>query len=253
MKERQQDIEHSDYRGQPCSNVGLQAMMDALEMAHDGHHRQSGLNSHPIIPRAFGTQLTVVGNALHTAEAIIGQDNALSVDAFDHGMEVLIMDIHRSPIPGHDLSSVIEQPAQLDPHTPSTFIFAFLAHLLWTAPLADGKEQFNGITVDHGEETGRRQKPIAPVLMGLQQALQTGAIGQSSKQVGIIATEPAIEGAKVPSFQGKQDPNRDQFTGIQDRLAVFGHVFHLVIDNAKNLNDNVFGRHASLRSAESVF
>jgi len=158
---------------------------------------------------------------------------------FPEPMEVLIMDMHRGPVPGHHLARVIQQPAQLDAYTPSAFIFAFLAHLLGTAPLADGNEQFNGITIDHREETGRSQQPITPILMGLQQALQTGALRQSSKQVRIIATQPAIEGAKVPTFQGKQDTNRHQFTGIQGSLGVFRHVFHLIVDNAKNLNENV--------------
>ena len=127
MKERQQDIKHGNQRGQMRLDIGRQAMMKALEIAHDPHHRPSRLNSHPLVPSAFGTQLAVVGNALPTAKAIIGQDNALPIDALDDWMEVLIMDIHPGPIPGHDVSGVIEQPAQLDADTPSTFIFAFLA------------------------------------------------------------------------------------------------------------------------------
>src|SRR5216684_2147978 len=77
MKEREQDIEHCNNRGQTCLNVVTDPVMDALEIANDGHHRQGGFDTHALIPGAFGTQLAVVGNTLDTAEAIVGQDNVL--------------------------------------------------------------------------------------------------------------------------------------------------------------------------------
>jgi hypothetical protein len=40
MKKRQGDIEHRDHQSQTNLNRRLQAMMDPLEVAHDGHHRQ---------------------------------------------------------------------------------------------------------------------------------------------------------------------------------------------------------------------
>ena len=194
MKERQQDIEHSDYRSQASLDIRRQAMMDALEIANDVHHRQSRFDTHTFIPGPFGAQLAVGRNPLHTAKAIISQHNATSVGLFDRGMEVLIMGIHRGPIPVHHLPRIIEQPAQFDADTPASFIFAFLAHLLRTTTLSDGKEQLNRITIDHGEETGLSQQLVAPVLMGLEQPLQAGTLGQSRKQVAIVATETAVTG-----------------------------------------------------------
>ena len=55
--------------------------MDAFEAADDGDHRQRRFDMHALIPGAFGTPFAVVGNALGTAQAIVGQDNALPVHA----------------------------------------------------------------------------------------------------------------------------------------------------------------------------
>ncbi len=88
--------------------------------------------------------------------------------------------------------------------------------------------------------------------MCLEQALQPCTVGQPREQVGIVTAEPAIKGAKIAAFEGKQDADGHQFAGIQFGLTVFGHVFHLIIDKAKNLQDNVFGCHEGLHSSESV-
>ena len=253
MKERERYIEHGHHRGQAHLDVGLQAVMDALEIAHDGHHRQSGSHTHAFIPGAFGIQFAVVRNALHTAEAIVGQDNAPPVHLFNDRMEVLIRDIHGVPIPGNHFALLIEQTAQLDADTPAAFILALLPHLLGAAAFSDGKEQFNGIAVDHREETWHSQYLITPVLAGSEQTQQPTAIGQTREQMSIVPIEPAIKHPEIHAFQGEQDDNCQQLTGIQFGLTVFGHGFRLIIDKAKNLNDNVFGCHEGLHSSESVF
>src|SRR5947209_9114611 len=252
MKECEQDIEHGDERSQACLNVRPEPMMDALETADDGYHRQSRFDTHALIPGAFGTQFAVVGNTLGTAEAIISQHNALPVHLLNQGMKALIVDIHGVPIPGNDFALVIEQPAQFDADTPATFLLPLLAYLLWATSLANGKEQFHRITVDHGKETGLLQQALPPVLVRFEQALQAGAIGQPCKQVGIVALEPAIKSAKIVAVQGNQDANRHQFAGREFGLTVLEHVFHLIIDKAKNVDDNVFGCHEGLHSSESV-
>jgi len=107
------------------------------------------------------------------------------------------MGIHGGPIPVDDLTLLVEQPAQLDAHTPASFVLALLAHLLATAPLTNGKDQFNGIAIDDRKETGLSQEATKPVLMRLQLPGQARAIRQGSKQVVVIATRPAVKGAKM--------------------------------------------------------
>jgi len=55
-------------------------------------------------------------------------------------MEALIVDIQSIPIPSHHLTTAIEQPTQFHAQAPTSFVLAFLAHLLSTAPLPNGKE-----------------------------------------------------------------------------------------------------------------
>ena len=181
MEKREQDIEHGHQRGQSSLDRRTQAMMHVLEATDNGNHRQSGFHTHTFIPGAFLTPFEMVGNARRATKAQIGQHNALVVQAFEQGMEVLIMGVHGGPIPSDDLALIVERPAQLNPHTPASFVFALLAHLPGTAALADGKEPFDGIPIKNGKETGLSQESTKPVLMGLQLPLQSRAIGQAVK------------------------------------------------------------------------
>jgi hypothetical protein len=45
---------------------------------------------------------------------------------------------------------------------------------------------------------------------------------------------------------------RHQFSRIEFGLRVLGHAFHHIVDNTKNLDDNVFGGHEVLRSSDKV-
>jgi hypothetical protein len=102
--------------------------------------------------------------------------------------------------------SSLSSQHNLIPMQRASFILAFLAHLLWTAPLPDGKEQFNRVTDNHREETWLSRQLAIPVLMGLQEQLQPPSLRQSSKQGIIVALEPAIEGPKCPPFRENQMP-----------------------------------------------
>ena len=151
MKQCEQDIEQSDNGSQASLNVGRQAVTNALEITDHSDHGQGGLHRHAFIPGAFGTQFEVGRDALGAAEAQVREDNALTIIALDQGMKVLVMRIERGPLPIHHLALSVEQPAQLDAYRPASFILAFLADLLRTASLPNGKEQFNRTTlnVDH--------------------------------------------------------------------------------------------------------
>ncbi len=55
--------------------------------------------------------------------------------------------------------------------------------------------------------------------------------------------QPPLEGTKVIAFQRKQNPNGDQFTGIQLRIRSFPNILHPIIDVTENVDDNIFGSH----------
>jgi hypothetical protein len=50
MKKGEQDIEHGYHRSQMCLDRRPKPVIDALEVAHDGHHRQGRFDTHALIP-----------------------------------------------------------------------------------------------------------------------------------------------------------------------------------------------------------
>jgi len=93
-------------------------------------------------------------------------------------VEALVIHIHRVPVPADYPAHIVQQPTEFDAYAPTPFVPAFLADLKGTAPLADWENQFDGITVDHGEKRGIGQKQVTPISMGFEQALQASAFGQ---------------------------------------------------------------------------
>jgi hypothetical protein len=59
-------------------------------------------------------------------------------------MKVLIMRLEGGRIPGHNMTLLVEQPAEFDADCPGPLIFAFLVHLLKATSLQNGKVQFDG-------------------------------------------------------------------------------------------------------------
>lgn len=253
MKQGQQHIEQRDHRGQMSLHKGFQAMEDPFETTDNREQRERGLNDHAVIPGAFGTQLAVLRHAVLATEAVIGQDNAASAELLDQRMKFIIWRVHRIPIPIDHLAKAIENPTQLDADAPTPFVFGFLAKLLGATTFPNGKQQFNRIAVNHQEETRIGQKSLVPILMSDQQPLYPCAIRQTGKQGVVVAFEPAVKGTKVTSLQGKQQADRDSLTRIQLGLTVLGDLFHLVIDKAKDLDDNVFSGHKDSSFREWVW
>src|SRR5579883_896719 len=250
MKQGHQHIEQRHDRGQTSLNERFQAMEDPLEATDDREQGERRLDDHAVIPGAFGTHFAVLWDATFLAKAVIGQHDAASTELLNERLKLVVRDIHRIPVPIDDLAEVIENPTQLDAETPSSLVFRFFAKLLGTSPFPNGKQQFNRKTIYDQEQAGIGQQALVPVLMRDQQPLQTSAIRQPAKQGVVVPFEPAIKGAKVASFQGKQQADRHQLARIQLRLVMLGNLLHTVIDKAKDLDDNVFGGHNSLSFRE---
>ncbi len=207
--------------------------MQPFEVADDGDHREGSLDAHPFVPGPLCTPFQVLRDAVLAAEAQVTPGNRLAGKAGHEGMEVRIGGVERRPIPGDDLTVVVEQPAELDPHGPAAFIFTFAAHLPSAASFTNGKDQCDRLAIDDREETGIGHEPVKPGVMGLHQTLEPGPVGQSREQPGLVAGEPAHKGAKVPPFQGKQEADSHDLTRIQDRLGVLALLRHPVIDKAE--------------------
>jgi len=51
----------------------------------------------------------------------------------------------------------------------ATLVFTFFANLLWTATLADGKNQLNWVAVNDGKERWIGHQQLTPILMDFEQ------------------------------------------------------------------------------------
>src|SRR5262244_2888356 len=81
---------------------------------------------------------------------------------------------------------------------------AFAADLLRAAAFAHGVDQLDPISVDHPEDRWRSQEGFCPVLMGLQEAEEPGALRKPRKQRPIVARQPPIKGPVADALVGRR-------------------------------------------------
>ena len=93
--------------------------------------------------------------------------------------------------------------------------FPFLPHLGRAAPFPHGVEQLDPIAVRHAQYGRGRQKARGPRRVRLEEPRQAGALRHLGKQGQIIARQPAVEGASPSPFDGKQQSQSHDFTGIE--------------------------------------
>ena len=165
------------------------------------------------MPRAFLANRHVRWHTVVVATTIICQRNGLSIKLFYQRVEALIGASHRVPLPGDHPTQGIHQPAQRDATAPAAFILAFFASLLWTSALTDGKNQFNRITVNDGENGWIGQEQLTPRVMGVAQPLASRSFRQSTiaNPIAISSCQPAGAGANEAAFARNQDANRSSF------------------------------------------
>jgi len=99
MEQLQQDIEHGAHTSQSSSDVIAETMADRLQITDDRDHGPSSLNKHTFIPIAFLAQFQAGGHPILVTEAIIGKDDAGFSNGFGYRMEMLVVRIHRVPVP----------------------------------------------------------------------------------------------------------------------------------------------------------
>ena len=78
---------------------------------------------------------------------------------------------------------------------------AFAANLLGAPAFAHGMNQLDPIRVDDPEHGWGGQESPRPVLMGLEETKEPGALGEPRKQRPIVARQPPIEGAVADAFE----------------------------------------------------
>ena len=82
--------------------------------------------------------------------------------------------------------------------------------------------------------------------MRLEEAEESGALGEAGKQGPIVACQPAMERPVAHAFEGMEESQGDHLTGPEVRLGVFGHIVELLIDVVEQSGDQVPGGQAAL-------
>jgi hypothetical protein len=142
----------------------------------------------------------------------------------------VIRDIGRGTGPPHDQPPLIEQQTQFAADNPAMIREAFAADLLRAATLAHGVDELDAIRVDNAEHGRRGQENLRPVLMGLQETKEPGALGEAGEQRPIVARQPAIEGTIPAPFERMQQSQGHHLTGPEEGLRMFGDGAYLFID-----------------------
>src|SRR6266446_10956720 len=127
-------------------------------------------------------------------EGGITQDNHPPINLLNQPLKGVIRDIGRGTRPPHDQSPLIEEQTEFPADNPAVIREAFPANLLRAAAFADGVNELDAIRVDDAKHSRGGPEGLRPVLMGLEEAKEAGALGKLGKQRPIVARQPPIEG-----------------------------------------------------------
>ena len=140
-------------------------MVEMREITDDREHGPDGFDAHAFIPRAFFAEFAVGWHSGLAAKTPVCQHNRGGGEWRTERMQVLVGDVHGGPIPGDPLPCGGEDGTQLDPHTPTPFVQAFLPHVSWGPSRANRKDEFKRVTITHAQQGGRCQKMAMPFLV----------------------------------------------------------------------------------------
>src|SRR5262249_35976443 len=182
--------QHIEGRHGECQarlKIGPAPMHDLFEMADERQHREHRLDEHAVLPLPALTEFEVGGVALGGMETGITQDNHPPINLLNQPLKGVIRDIGRGTVPPHNQSPLVEQQTEFAPNNPAMVRHAFAADLLRAATFAHGVDQLDAVGVDDPEHGRGGQESPCPVLMGLEETKEPGALGQPRKQWPIIA------------------------------------------------------------------
>src|SRR6266567_3129579 len=176
-----QHIEGCHSKGQARLKIRPAPMHHLFEMADERQHREYRLHEHTVLPLAALTQFEIRGIALRGMEAGITQDNHLLLTLPNQPLKRVIRDIGRVTGPPHDQPPLIEQQTEFAADNPAVIGEAFAANLLRTAAFTHGMDQLDTIGVNDAEHGRGGQESPRPILMGLEETKEPGALGKPRK------------------------------------------------------------------------
>jgi len=148
---------------------------------------------------------------------------------------------------------MIEHEAQFTAHNPTFVRQSLPANLLFAASFSTGMDEFHAVGVNQPNEAGVSHEMLGQMAMSVEEPEQASAMGQFRKQSQVIPYQPAVKGSIAHPFEGKQDSNGHDFTGVELALDVLSGIGHSVINAAKQFSDEIYGRHEFLLYALRLY
>ena len=225
-----QHIEGSHGERQARLKIPPAPMHHLLQMTDQRQHGKHRLHQHLVLPLPALTQFQVAGIPLRGMEAGVAQDDHPPINLLNQPLKGVVSSIGGGTRPPHDQPPLIEQQTEFAPDDPAMIGEPFPTDLLRAAAFADGVNELDAIRIDDAKHRRGGQEGLRPVLMGLEEAKEAGALGEAGKQRPIVTRQPPIEGAVADAFERVQQPQGDDLTGPEVGLGVFGDGAQLLID-----------------------
>src|SRR5256885_1216042 len=176
-----QHIEGSHSERQARLKIGPIPMHHLLQMADERQHREHRLHQHTVLPLAARTQFEIARIPLRGMETGVTQDNHLVFALANEPLKRVVRDMGRVACPPHDQPPLIEQQTEFAADNPAMIGEALATNLLGTAAFTHGMDQLDTIGVNDAEHGRGGQESPRPILMGLEETKEPGALGKPRK------------------------------------------------------------------------
>src|SRR5215475_7514108 len=173
-----QHIESGHRECQARLKIRPAPMHHLLQMTNEREHREHRLHQHTVFPLAALTQFEVAGIPLGRMEAGIAQDDHPPINLLNQPLKGVVRSVGGGTRPPHDQPPLVEQQTEFAPNNPAVIGEAFATDLLGAAALAHGVDQLDAVGVDDAEHGWRGQEDLRPVVMGLEETKEPGALGK---------------------------------------------------------------------------
>jgi hypothetical protein len=174
-------------------------------------------------------------------ETRIGQDDHRVGELGNQGVKMRVMDIGCGVVPGANQPPLVQDKTQFAAHNPPMIALPFFANLSWAASFPHRVDQLDPIAVCDTQHGRRREKAGGPRRVRLEEPCQASALWHLGKQRQVVAPQPAVERAGSSAFDGIQQGQRHDFTGIQFGVRVFWHIKHLLVYRVEQCDNKIWG------------
>ena len=117
------------------------------------------------------------------------------------------------------------------------------AHLRRAAPCPPRVDHLDPVAVCDTQHGRRREKARGPRRVGREEPGQAGALRHLGKQRHGVAGQPARESPGSSAFDGIQQGQRHDCTGLQCGVRVFWYIQPLLVYRVEQGDNEIWGRH----------